>query len=211
MLEDHFHRPVLGMEVDARYISDGRNTCIGDVARMPLRDSSMDLVVCNHLYEHVGNQPACLRELRRILGRRGTVYFTLCNKYRVIEPHYRLPFLSWLPAPAADAYLRLAGRGASYRDINFPNFNQLARSLAEAGLSFRDITWNVILCFNDGRGGWIQRSAIRVLRAVPARLRDALLRQWSPQWFLMLQRQGSSPEVPGRGVSAGQSPAGRSR
>lgn len=40
---------------------------------------------------------------------------TATNRLKVIETHYgRLPFLSWLPKPTANLYLRALGRGNRY-------------------------------------------------------------------------------------------------
>lgn len=41
------------------------------------------------------------------------------NKYDLVEPHYRLPFLSWLPRKLADRYMQLTGKGASYPEKPF--------------------------------------------------------------------------------------------
>ena len=43
--------------------------------------------------------------------------------------HYRLPFLSYLPLRAANAYLRLTGRGTNYTDASYaPTHWSLARA-----------------------------------------------------------------------------------
>ncbi len=43
------------------------------------------------------------------------VYLGLGNRLGVVEPHYRLPFLSWLPHGAlADRYVRAFGRADHY-------------------------------------------------------------------------------------------------
>jgi hypothetical protein len=54
------------------------------------------------------------REIRRVLKRGGVCYFGAGNRFVPVEPHYRLPLLSWPPKPVADLYLRLAGRGGPY-------------------------------------------------------------------------------------------------
>ena len=64
-------------------------------------------MVLNHIYEHVVDPDAVLREIRRVLAPDGVVYLGLANRLGVVEPHYRLPFLSWLPhGPLADRYVR---------------------------------------------------------------------------------------------------------
>lgn len=82
--------------------------------RMPFPDRSFDIVVFNHIYEHTVDPDAVLREIQRIVKVDGVVYLGLGNRYGVVEPHYRLPFLSWLPPGLADRYIRLSGRSSRY-------------------------------------------------------------------------------------------------
>jgi 2-polyprenyl-3-methyl-5-hydroxy-6-metoxy-1,4-benzoquinol methylase len=81
---------------------------------LPLDDASVDVVVLNHIYEHVVDPEAVVADIHRVLAPTGVLYLGLGNKYGVIEPHHNLPFLSWLPAGAADRYLRLADKGDHY-------------------------------------------------------------------------------------------------
>ena len=82
---------------------------------MPFEDGSVDVVVLNHIYEHVVDPDSVLREIHRVLSEGGVVYLGLANRLGVVEPHYRLPFLSWLPhGPLADRYVRAFGRADHY-------------------------------------------------------------------------------------------------
>ena len=81
---------------------------------IPLPDESLDVVVLNHIYEHVVDPDAVVDEIYRVLKPAGVAYFGLGNKYQLIEPHYGLPLLSWLPKPAADRYIRRAGKAEEY-------------------------------------------------------------------------------------------------
>ena len=81
---------------------------------MPLPDESLDVVVFNHIYEHVVDPEAVLADIRRVLKPEGVLYLGLAQKYQLIEPHYRLPLLSWLPQKAADRYMRAAKKGEAY-------------------------------------------------------------------------------------------------
>jgi len=48
-----------------------------------------------------------LNDINNLLNRDGIVYFGATNKYCLIEPHYRLLFLSWLPKNIANYYLSI--------------------------------------------------------------------------------------------------------
>src|SRR4051794_25908622 len=81
---------------------------------LPLPDASVDVAVFNHIYEHVVDPEAVLADVRRVLRPDGVLYLGLGNRLGVIEPHYRLPFLSYLPPAAADRYVRATGRADHY-------------------------------------------------------------------------------------------------
>lgn len=70
-------------------------------------DSNFDLIICNHIYEHTPNISKMVREMHRILKPGGIIYFAAGNRWQLIEPHHRLPFLSWFPKPISNFYLSL--------------------------------------------------------------------------------------------------------
>lgn len=81
---------------------------------LPLPDASLDIIVFNHIYEHVVDPEAVVAELHRVLAPTGVLYLGVGHRYQLVEPHYRLPLLSWLPQRAADRYVQLARRGERY-------------------------------------------------------------------------------------------------
>ena len=81
---------------------------------LPLADASVDVMVFNHIYEHVVDPDAVLADIRRVLKPDGVLYLGLGNRLGIIEPHYKLPFLSYLPQRAADGYVRAFGRADHY-------------------------------------------------------------------------------------------------
>ena len=111
----------VGVDIDepglaqARRERDPRCTFLStDGESLPFDDESLDVVVFNHIYEHVVDPDLVMAELRRVLKPDGILYLGLGNRLGVIEPHYRLPFLSWLPGPVADRYVRASGRADHY-------------------------------------------------------------------------------------------------
>jgi SAM-dependent methyltransferase len=105
---------VPGVRKAAERFGDVAGFVCGDGSRLPLPDASVDVCVFNHIYEHVVSPEAVVAELHRVLAPDGILYLGLGNRLGVMEPHYRLPFLSYLPRPAADRYMRLAGKGDHY-------------------------------------------------------------------------------------------------
>ncbi|WP_315987025.1 class I SAM-dependent methyltransferase [Actinomadura sp. HBU206391] len=86
----------------------------GDGTALPFPDRSMDVLVFNHIYEHVVDPDAVVREMHRVLADDGVLYLGLGNRLGVMEPHYKLPFLSYLPPSLADRYVSMSGRADQY-------------------------------------------------------------------------------------------------
>src|SRR3989344_6158839 len=86
---------------------------------MPFKNNSFDLVICNHIYEHVPDAQKMFNEIYRVLKKDGFCYLSAGNKYNIIEGHYKLPFLSWLPKPLAHVYLQATNRGKIYEENHF--------------------------------------------------------------------------------------------
>lgn len=80
----------------------------GDALNIPFKDDWFDIVVCNHVYEHVKDSGILINEIKRILKTGGICYFGAANKFWLIEPHHHLPFLSWLPKKIANIYIKTA-------------------------------------------------------------------------------------------------------
>lgn len=111
----------IGVDIDvpglARARQDRDPRCLfvcGDGQALPFADDSIDVVVFNHVYEHMVDADAVVSEIYRVLSPTGVAYMGLPNKLVLIEPHHRLPFLSWLPAALADRYLRAFHKGDHY-------------------------------------------------------------------------------------------------
>lgn len=214
-LEDMTGKYITGMEMAVSFVEVRDGMVAADATRLPLPAASVDFALLNHLYEHVRDQGALFHELERVLAPGGAAYVAAGNRLAVMEPHYRLPFLSWLPGPLADAYLRASGRGESYDDIRFRTRGALERRIRAAGLRIDDRTRRAVdeLTAETWGPGWAR--LWRILSALPDPLVDAALRRLSPQWFLVVRkpREPAPEERPGRGglLRSRRRSAGRSR
>jgi SAM-dependent methyltransferase len=184
-LEKKYQKPVLGIEIDLQVIKDPEFTLVGDVCVLPLKSKSIDLAICNHLYEHIQGRERFAGELRRVLRPGGIAYLTVGNKFQFLEPHYRLPLLSWFSGPLANLYLRISGRGREYSDINFPTYHRLRQESRRGGLKVRDITFEV-LSRHPERMRRGQRIAFKALLTLPDIIKSLLIQYISPQWFVIL-------------------------
>lgn len=174
--------PSLPCKVTAVDVHDNRQVHVGydyvpvKAVALPFDNQRFDVVITNHVIEHVGDDEAQfehLREIRRVLKADGLAYLAVPNRWMLTEPHYRLPFLSWLPRRWRSPYLRWSGKGEVY-DCEPLELRQLERMLEAAGLAYQN------LCIE----GWRETFAIerplhwsnRLLRCIP----DGLLRPLLP-------------------------------
>ena len=119
----------VGVDMDRSIGRDADNLAFAraDAEDLPFESDTFDIVVCNHVYEHTDSASRLLAEIHRVMADDGVCYFAGPNKYEPVEPHYGLPFLSWLPRRMADGYMRLAGKGDSYpeRPCSRPRLRRL--------------------------------------------------------------------------------------
>ncbi len=121
LLGNHF-RMAIGIDIDReaiRFAQDHSSSSrvrflTADSMTLPFHDNSVDVIVCNHIYEHVPSADRMMDEIYRVLKEEGFCYFSAGNKYMIIEGHYDLPFLSWVPKSFAHYYLKMTGKGSFY-------------------------------------------------------------------------------------------------
>jgi SAM-dependent methyltransferase len=158
---------------DVRVERDGFAFLAYDGVRLPAADASADVVVSNHVIEHVGGRDAQrghVREIARVLAPGGVAYVAAPHRWRLIENHYRLPLLSWLPARLADRYVRATGRADRY-DCRLVTVRELRAMCRDAGLDARDATPDLVAAsaaLDGGAGGAALRlGVVRRLAAGP--------------------------------------------
>jgi SAM-dependent methyltransferase len=121
--------------VDVWVVLDGYTFHLVDGTRLPFPRDAFDIVLSNHVIEHVGpitSQRSHLSELWRVLKPSGTGYLSVPNRWRLFEAHYRLLGLSLLPRRWRSPYVRLLGRGDEY-DVEPLDATTIEKMLAEAG------------------------------------------------------------------------------
>lgn len=86
-----------------------------DALKLGFESDIFDVVICNQVYEHVADPDLMMTEIYRVLKPGGVCLFGATNRLKVVETHYgRIPFLSWLPKPLANVYLKVLGKGSYY-------------------------------------------------------------------------------------------------
>jgi ubiquinone/menaquinone biosynthesis C-methylase UbiE len=139
--------PDLKIEVDAvdivdnRLVDDGYRFQAVSGTMLPFPDDSFDVVLTNHVIEHVGDrdaQVAHLREIHRVLRADGLGYLAVPNRWMLVEPHYKLAFLSWWPHSWRSAYLQLC-RGLPFYDCEPLTERQAEDLFRQSGFFFENL------------------------------------------------------------------------
>ena len=93
--------------------------------RLPFADDSFDLVISNHVIEHVSNPGLHLQEIYRVLRPGGTLYLATPNRWWPWEVHSSLPLLHYLHWNLFSKVASLLGR--SNEPIRLQSLSSLKR------------------------------------------------------------------------------------
>ena len=138
-----------------------------------LPPQSVDVVICNQVYEHVDDAAALLRAIRLVMKHEGICYFAGPNWLWPIEPHVFWPFVHWLPRTFAQRLMRSLGSSRADQLDAWPkSFWELTRLFRDAGLRHRVAIRARVLsgARPGGRGGLITD----LMQRVPERIVNAL-------------------------------------
>lgn len=160
--------------VDSRLIFDGYDFHLVDGVALPFDSETFDVVISNHVIEHVGEldaQMSHLRELGRVLKKTGVGYLAVPNRWMLFEPHYKLIFLSWLPKKFRSPYLRVARKG-SYYDCEPLQKHEVEDMFNKTNFLYKNLCVDALrLTFELEKQNSV---AARFLRCVPNFLLDPL-------------------------------------
>jgi len=117
-------KKVVGIDIDdgaiehakKSFVKDNLEFQVADALHLPFDDSSFDVTICSHVYEHVPDPGQMFVEIHRVLRSDGICFFSAGNRLMWNEPHYNLPLLAILPRPLAHIYIRLAGKADHYHE-----------------------------------------------------------------------------------------------
>lgn len=146
----NFFSYVLGVDIDEKaikfakenYQSSNLKFEIKDAMNLHMKNESFDVVICTHVYEHVPDASQLMDEIYDVLKPNGVVYFSAGNRLSIIEPHYRLPFLSIIPRFLAHKYVRIAGKADFYyeRHLSYWGLKQITRKFHCTDYTLKVIT-----------------------------------------------------------------------
>ncbi|MGE0267283.1 MAG: methyltransferase domain-containing protein [Candidatus Omnitrophota bacterium] len=169
---------------DERVVTEGYKFYkVADV-RLPFASESFDVVISNQVIEHIPPQDVHLKEIHRVLKKGGIAYVATPSKFTLIEPHFKLPFLSWLPRALADAYVKLFKHKRF--DIYPLTYGQLKR-MADKMFQVTDMSVKIIKQPKEFNLDMFPRLQ-PVLKAMPEFLLT-WLRPFMPSFIVILQKK----------------------
>ena len=184
---------VSGVDVRDSRVDTGFDFVLTEGTTLPFEDGSFDIVVSNHVVEHVGersDQLGHLREIARVLRDGGVAYLATPNRWTLIEPHFRLPFLSWLPRRLRTPYVRLARRDERY-DCEPLSRRELLELCEAAGLEAADRTLDAIRLTTAIES---VSAPARLVAEAPRAVHRMLL-PVIPTHILILRKRGRPPQT----------------
>lgn len=174
-------REVVGIEPNAALADEAKRLAAEEAPNFEFRTQSItdfgrdgdresfDVAVLDNVLEHLPDQPAALERLSDCLRPGGVAYILVPNRFWPIEAHYALPFLSWMPVPLANRYLRATGRGHDYTDASYaPGFLRMRRLLADRPELDATFTVPGDVSLAEGGGSALYSYGVAALRRFPA-------------------------------------------
>lgn len=171
-------RTVVGLEPNPAYAESAeaaaRTSGLSNIKilRSPIHEvaacTSFDLAIMDNVLEHIEDQRGALHCMSGLLKVGGVFAIIVPNRLWPLEVHYRLPFLSYLPLPAANLYLRLSGRGRDYRDSSYaPTYWALHRLLRARAELDSQLTLPAQPALTRGGSSVVYRAGIELIRRWP--------------------------------------------
>ncbi|HEX7046424.1 MAG TPA: class I SAM-dependent methyltransferase [Gammaproteobacteria bacterium] len=126
---------------DQRVVHEGYDFREVAGTALPFQDGEFDVVISNHVIEHVGSRPDQLHhlaEIKRVMKANALLYLAVPNKWRLVEPHYKIPILSWMPQQVADLVVRASGKNEEF-DCKSPSRWELRRLFSQSGFIHEEL------------------------------------------------------------------------
>jgi len=82
------------LDITTEYFQNIKGTkfIIGDATRMPFKSNSFDFVFCSSLIEHIKNPDLLVREIKRVLAKKGLCYLSFPPFWSPVGAHQFKPF-----------------------------------------------------------------------------------------------------------------------
>ena len=117
---------------DSRQVAENFNFSLCNES-LPFKPESFDIVISNHVIEHVTNQQLHISEIKRVLNNKGVLYLATPNRLWPFEVHYKIYFLHYLPR---ELFIRVLTSLSIYKeDLHLLTLKNIQRLLGKKNLT----------------------------------------------------------------------------
>ncbi len=180
-------KKVVGVDIDKDAISYAKKKFkrknlifkVGDALKLDFKQNTFDVVICTHIYEHVSDPKKLFKEIYRVLKPDGVCYLAAINKLWPIEPHYDLPFLSYLPKDWANVYVKIFNKAKQYYEtpLSFWELQKLCSDFKIVDYTQKIMNDPKKFGYSDKINGWI---------LIPSQILSPISKYLAPTFFWLL-------------------------
>lgn len=110
--------------------------------RLPFHNNFFDIVISNHVIEHVDNAQRHLAEISRVLCTRGVLYFATPNRNFPREVHTNTIFLHFFPYKIFWTLLKYLNK---YQEpIKLLSYGKMKQIFSKTGFLYEDYTMKIV-------------------------------------------------------------------
>lgn len=150
-------RPVVAMDYNLAYCEIAKTrarrydidlpTLVAAGENLPFAGEEFGVLTCWDVVEHVQNPERLFSEIERVLKPGGTAFVTVINRYALVDPHYHLRFINWIPRSWAEKYIEFRRRTKDsplqdmqrLQDMHYFTYGQVLKLIAGFGMQTRDL------------------------------------------------------------------------
>ncbi len=120
---------------------------VGAGEALPFAQKSFNIVTCWDVLEHVQEPKHLLSEIARVLNDDGIVFMTVINRFALVDPHYHLRFVNYLPRALGEKYIaaRQRTKDSALRDkqklseMHYYTYTAFEKFAAHFGFAIQDL------------------------------------------------------------------------
>lgn len=109
-----------------------------DTKKLPFENGTFDIVIFNHVVEHLDFQEEYMNEINRVLKDDGICYFATPNRFFIKEVHYKVYFLHYLNTKTFHNLMRK--RGKYSEDIYLLTYPQMKKLIKKSNFEYKEYT-----------------------------------------------------------------------
>lgn len=109
---------------------------------LPFKDEVFDIVISNHVVEHITDSNLHLKEIKRVLKREGICYFATPNRNFIRDPHTKTFFIHWF---SFEVFFWILKKLKRYQEpVKLLWYKEMKKMFRNTGFNYKEYTADVI-------------------------------------------------------------------